>query len=232
MNRLKAWFAAEKEKVLHLGPRAGVEYIWQYYKLWIVGIGFFLCFGTWMLVRILTTPTTVTYYMTLANTRADTGEGSRLWTAFVAYSGYDPRAGQIVLNSDSYFSYAEDQGRGNTYYNVFAGMVDAGILDAVTMGTEDLTALGQSGRLMDLSREECRALYEKYGDRLLYALPFDTEYSTEPVPIGIDVSGSRLVTDYHIYSGDCALGIGSQCTRLEAVERFLDFIFQEDTGHA
>ena len=227
MGTIKERFSEEKEKVRRLGVKAGAAYIWQYYSLWIVGLTVFLALVLYLVVRFATTPSGFTYYMTLANTRADAGEGSRLWKDYVEFTGYDTSQGRIAFDDESYFDYALDQGRGNTYYNAFVGLVDNGVLDAVTMSTESLTALGRTGRLIDLNREECRSIREKYGDRFLYALPLNTEYSEEPVPIGIDISDSRLVTDYQVYEGDCALGICSESGRIQAAEAFLDFVFSE-----
>ena len=133
----------------------------------------------------------------------------------------------MTFNSEAYFDYADNHARGNVYYEVFVGFTDAGILDAVTMTPEALTELGRTGRLLDLSRPECAAIREKYGERFLYALPLDEEYSTEPVPVGIDISDSLLVTRYHAYPEGCALGIGALSGHVSAVEQFLDYIFQE-----
>ena len=223
-------FRAEREKVRALGLRAGAAYIWQYYWLWIAGILLLLGLGLVLLVRFLTTPSDLRFYLTLANTREAAGTGSALWEGYVSFTGYDPREGRIVFNAESYFDYGRDQGRGNPYYQLFTGLVDAGVLDAVTMEPEALTALGSTGRLLDLEREDCAALRRKYAGRLLYALPLDAEYSAGPVPIGIDISDSVLVTEYHLYSNGCALGIGAETGRLEAVEAFLDYIYREGNG--
>ena len=107
---------------------------------------------------------------------------------------------------------------------MFVGFTDAGVLDAVTMEPDKLSSLGESGRLMDLRDERCARIYEKYKARLIYSIPYDKEYSTDPVPIGIDISDSILISRYHIYENGCALGIGAQSGRIEAVEKFLDYV--------
>jgi hypothetical protein len=82
---------------------------------------------------------------------------------------------------------------------------------------------------MDLNSQECAAIREKYADRLIYTEPNNEEYSVEPVPVGIDVSDSLLMTKYHIYGGEnCVLGIGAHTEHLDQVENFLDFVFQEE----
>ena len=92
------------------------------------------------------------------------------------------------------------------------------------MEADSLEGVGQSGRLMDLRDERCRKIYERYKDRLIYSVPYNTEYSTEPVPIGIDISDSALVTKYHMYEESCAIGIGAHSSHIEAVEQFLEYV--------
>ena len=47
------------------------------------------------------------------------------------------------------------------------------------------------------------------------------------MPVCIDISDSRLVTQYGIYSEPCALGIGALSGNVESVELFLDFVFED-----
>jgi hypothetical protein len=61
---------------------------------------------------------------------------------------------------------------------------------------------------------------------LLY--PYDEEYGEDQVPVGIDISDSILMTKYNLYPDSCALGIGAYSEHLDAVEQFLDYIFEED----
>ena len=38
MGRFQQWFSEEREKLRKLSPRDRAGYIWDYYKLWIIGI--------------------------------------------------------------------------------------------------------------------------------------------------------------------------------------------------
>ena len=69
--------------------------------------------------------------------------------------------------------------------------------------------------------------FSKYEDRLIYAVPLDEEYSTEPVPIGIDLSDSALISKYHIYSDSCAVGVSANCPHMDAVLKFLAFVLED-----
>ena len=224
--------SAETEKLRGMPFRKAAEYIWDYYKLWLAGSVCFLALFVYLAAHILSAPKEQRLFIAFANTMAEVGTGSALWQDYVDHTGYDPEEQTIEFNDALYFDYSMNRGRGNQYYAMFVTFVEAGTLDAVTMPPESLTALGQSGRLLDLSREECASIREKYADRFLYTVPYDEAYSTKPVPVGIDVSDSILMTRHQIYTGGCGLGIGAYSQRLDAVEQFLDYIFEEGQGNA
>jgi hypothetical protein len=228
MERLKAWYQQERVKVRNLDSnKAKAEYIWQYYKLWIIGIACAIFLIVYMIYRWQTTLTENWFFITYTNTYAEVGDGSELWDGYVDYTGYDTTVKNVEFNNISYFDCATNNATGNEYYEVFVAHVDAGTLDAVTMEEDSLVALGASGRLMDLNDARCSSILEKYGDRLIYCEPYDEEYELDKVPVGIDVSDSILMTKYNIYPDNCVLGIGANAEHLDAVEQFLDYIFEE-----
>ena len=205
-----------------LSRRAKIEYIWQYYKLWIIGIVALLSFSVYIAVHRLTVPADNWFYITFANTYAEAGNGSELWRGFVDAAGYDVREKNVYFNNSCYFDPSD--ARYNAYYTYFVAYVEAGTLDAITMERDDLTLLGTRGRLLDLSGG---TLAETYADRLVYAVPANPEYGSDPLPIGIDLSDSRLVTEFHIYNESCALGLSANCPHPEAVARFLDYVLSD-----
>lgn len=230
MQRLKRYWNQEMNKIRRLEGHARLEYIWQYYRLWIIGILCAVGFTIYMIWNAATALPGNYFFITFAGTRADVGNHSALWDGYVQYTGFDTTLQNVEFNNAAYFDYAKNQGFGNNYYNMFIAHIDSGTLDAVTMEEDALRAFGSTGRLLDLNREECRSLREKYGDRLIYTQA-NSDYSTEPVPIGIDIHDSILMTKYSLYPESCALGIGSESTHIEAVELFLDYIFEEDDIH-
>jgi hypothetical protein len=163
--------------------------------------------------------------MIFANTYADAGDHSELWEDYVGYAGFDLTEKAVHFDAASYFDYLKGV-TGNSYFEGFVAYADSGTLDAIVMGRDSLAALGQTGRLLDLNSPECASIREKYVDRFLYAVPLDEEYSTEEIPVCIDISDSRLVREYGIYSEPCALGIGALSDNVESVELFLDFLFE------
>ena len=129
-----------------------------------------------------------------------------------------------------YFDPTTASGMNNSYYQSFVAMIETGQIDAVTMRREEIEALGKSGRLIDLSSGPLREIYDRYRARLVYSIPYDEAYSTDPVPIGIDVSDSILMSEYHIYERSCVFSIGSYSQNIDACARFLDWILEGKTG--
>ena len=223
-NRIVKWFQNERRKTAAMTPRAKAAYVWEYYKVPIVAFVSLVLVSIYLASHFVTAVRDHWVYIMFADTRAEAGNGSELWKGYVELTGFDLSEKAVDFNSEAWFDYAKDEGRGNRYFALFCGLTDEGVLDAVTMEADSLEGVGQSGRLMDLRDERCRKIYERYKDRLIYSVPYNTEYSTDPVPIGIDISDSALVTKYHLYEESCAIGIGAQSTHIEAVEQFLEYV--------
>ncbi|WP_405318185.1 hypothetical protein [Ruminococcus sp.] len=225
-NPNKIVWSEEWAKIKALPFKEKIQYIWMYFKIPIIVAFFVIGFGTFLIVRIATNIPDNWLTVTFANTTARAGTGSEIWKDFTEYAGYDLKQKKVEFNAESYFDYLQNQARGNAYYNAFVSLADAGEIDAITMSKDSLAALGQSGRLFDLNDEACASLKEKYADRFIYYTPVNDEEHTAPIPVGIDVSDSLLVTKYKVYSGDCALGVGAHSENIKEIEDFLRFILE------
>ena len=226
-GRLNSWAETEKNKIQEIpGIGKKTAYIWEYYKLWIIGVAFAVWFILFAVHQYTTGLHDYWCYMIFNNTYADAGTGSELWDDYTNYAEINVRENAVEFNAHSYFDYL-NKVTGNSYFEAFVAHADSGTLDGITMGTESLAALGRTGRLMDLNSDACSSIRAKYEDRFIYTDPIDEEYSSEPVPVGIDISDSRLVTEYGVYNEPCALGIGALSDNIESVELFLDFILEE-----
>lgn len=225
---MKYKWKEEIKKIKNIpGMKAKLEYIWEYYYLWIIGIVAAVAFLIFAIHQLTTVLTENWFYITFTNTYADVGNKSDLWDGYVEYTGYDVKEKNVEFNNESYFDY-EKTITGNSYFEAFVAYTDGGTLDAVTMEEGSLVSLGESGRLLDLNQEACKSIKEKYGDRFVYCNAYDQEYSKDPVPVGIDISDSILMTKYHLYKKSCVIGIGAQSKHLDAVEKFLDYIYEEE----
>ena len=225
-KRHRQWADTEKQKISEIpGFRKKAEYIWEYYKLWIIGIVCAIWFFSFAIHQYTTTLHDYWCFMVFSNTYADAGDGSELWQDYVDYAGFDLEEKEVEFIANSYFDYLKGV-TGNTYFEAFVAYADGGVLDGIVQGSGSLAALGKTGRLMDLDSEECASIRSKYGDRFIYSDPIDDEYGSDKVAVGIDISDSKLVKKYNVYSVDIALGIGANSQNVESVEKFLDFILE------
>ena len=221
--RFRSFYLTEKQKLSPMTPRQKLNYIAAYYWLWIAGIlgGVFLC--GYMIYRANFAIKDYWFYAMYANTMENGGNGSPLWEDFVSYAGYDTGVKKVEMNSASWFDPSIPGGTNNSYFQAFVALAESGDLDVLVMGEEGLKGVGSGGRLLELSDERIRDQMLPYQDRLVYCVPYDEEYEGEPVPVGIDLSDSLLVTKYHLYQGDCVLGISAYTKRPESALLFLDF---------
>ena len=220
---LKQYLRSEIRKIRPYPPKKKLNYILDYYGLWIAGVLGALFLVIFLIYRSFFTIKDYWFYAVFANTFSEAGNHSGLWQDFAEYTGYDTSEKQIYFNASSYFDPSKTSGTNNSYFQSFVAVTEAGDLDIVTMQKEALVSLGKSGRLMDLSLDELSDFIRQYEDRWVYCEPYDETYSTEPVPIGIDLSDSLLVTKYHLYEGDCVLGISAYTRHPESIAEFLEF---------
>lgn len=215
----------DREKLRGERPSQVALYIWDYYRIPIIALLVALALGGYLLFIELTVPKDTWFYACFANTYADYGKGSNFYAGLADYAGYDLREKQLTINCAIYCNPSNLTGR-NYYYDSLVALMDAGALDVVVMGRADIEALGRSGRLLDLSSEKGLGLAERWADRLTAVVPDDTEENGDvPLPVGIDLEGSRVVGDYAAYPGDAWLGVNAHAQHVDQVEVFLQYLF-------
>lgn len=228
MRTLPQWFRDEREKLRGYPLSFKLKYLWQYYKLWIIGIAFAVSFTTFALYNYLTVPGDIHFYGIFSNTYAPLGPGSAFYRGFVDAAGYDLKTGVVEIDCANYCKPSGKLATGNTYYEKLISMLDAGVDDIWVAEAEDVVALGETGRLLDLNTDA--AIRDKYGDRFIYCTPIREDYSDQPVPIGIDLSGTALVGEYRAYPNGAVLGVSAQSQRIGQALVFLDYLFQYQPG--
>ncbi len=227
MERLKKWFDGERRKIGPLPLRARIEYIWIYYKIWIIAIAALLCFAVYAWTTARGAIGDNWFYACFANTSADIGSDSAFCREFAGYAGYDLSRKNLVFNAQMYCQPSKGKYT-DVYYQNLVTYLDGGVLDVLVMEEPEIQALGASGRLLDLEDPRVEAVYERYKDRLVYCTPYRAEeYGKDQVAVGIDLSGSVLVGEHKAYPDGCVLAISSQAPHMDQTERFLAYLFRE-----
>ncbi len=217
----------ERAKVKDLSTKKKLDYIWTYYKLYIIVAVCIVATGLYIYSIMSKAITEHWFFLAVPGTQANVGNGSDLYNGYIDYTGFDLKEKNVDFQAELYFDYSMNKATGNDYYDLFVAYIDSGVLDAAVMDSESLVSFGESGRLLDLDREEVRAIKDKYGDRFLYCVPAKEGYDKDLVPVGIDLTGSILDRDYDLFGKSCALGIGAYSQNFDATLMFLDYIFEE-----
>ena len=224
------FLASEKKKLAGMDRRQKIAYLAEYYWLWALGIFGGLFMAVYILWHAFFTVKDYRFYVLFVNAPIEAsqeiGNRSALRQGFIDRMGYDLKEGMVEFGTASYFNAAVDGGSNNSYFQSFVAVVEAGHLDAAVMEEDNLKAIGAAGRFLDLSRGEAADLFAPYADRFVYAVPYDTEYSEDPVPVGIDISDSDLGR-MGVYEDGCVLGIGAYSSHPEDVKAFLEYIGAE-----
>lgn len=223
---MKKWLKQEKNKLHGLTASQKLRYVWDYYKLWIIGIVALFMFSGYIVTNYRNANRDNHIYVAFVNTMADLGEGSDFWEGYVSCSGVDVKKETVTFDTENYFDMSKNNVTGNHYYEKVVVLIDSKTADALVMETKNLVALGRSGRLIDLNNEKTKQLMERYSDRLITTEVADEDGTTREVPVGIDISDSRLVTQDRAYE-ECALGISETIDDVQAVEEFLTYLIGE-----
>lgn len=220
-------FEEEKQKLSGMTTGKKLEYIWQYYKLWIIGIVALLMFVSYMTANFMKANRPTQLYVGFVNTNAEVANKSPLWKDYVLQTGADTSKVNIDFDNVFYFDMSKRSVTGNHYYEKLVVLIDSGTVDAVVMDTDNAKAFGEKGRLMSLEDDRLKSIAKKYSDRIIKVSVTDENGKTREVPIAIDISDSVIVKKYNAYPDGCALGISSYSTRIPEVEKFLDFVLRE-----
>lgn len=223
---MKKWLKQEKTKLHGMTVSQKMHYIWDYYKLWIIGIAALVVFSGYIVTNYRNANRDNHIYIAFVNTMAELGEGSDFWEGYVDFSGVDVKEETVTFDTENYFDMTKNSVTGNHYYEKVVVLIDSKTADALVMETKNLVALGQSGRLIDLNNEKTKPLMERYSDRLITADVEDEDGNTRKVAVGIDISDSRLVTRDRAYE-ECALGISETIEDVQSVEEFLAYLIGE-----
>lgn len=211
----------EKEKIRSLDNKAKVTYLWDYYKIPIVGavalIGIIIYFCYVIAVR----PPESAFYASFINSYAEFSEGSDFYDEFAKFAQIDTKKYSINLETGSYFDLSKSSGFNNAYYEKTVAIVDTGIADVVVCDKDNYYNLASTGLFLDLEDESVADIYKTYSDRILTTNHAQTG---EEVKVGIDVSDSKWFKKLNTYANGAVVLISPNAKHLDKVQPFIDFL--------
>lgn len=230
MEKGRRYLAAEREKLKGRSKAEIAEYIWDYYRLWLIAILSLFLLAGFCIYQFTAVPAENWLYVCFANTQADLGNGSPLHKQYAEARGLNLNEKNLVFQASVYCKPSQSPYT-DSYYTTLINAMDSGTLDVLIMDREELLVLGASGRLLDLEGEHLSpAFAERWQERFVYCTPYQQqEDGRNRIPVGFDLTGTFLVGENCPYPEGAALGFGALSDHREEAERFLEFIFDEET---
>ena len=110
------WLETERRKLEGMTAGKKLEYIWQYYRLWIVAALSAAALVLYLAVHIAGAVRETHLYVLFVNTYAEVGNGSPLWKGYVERYAVDTFAENVVFDTGNFFNMAQGDVTGNHYY--------------------------------------------------------------------------------------------------------------------
>lgn len=214
----------EKNKIMELGtPRKKVQYIWDYYKMWIIGAAVLICLVVYFIVAFANRDEDAALEVVFVNNYDNISGNSDLLKNFEEYVGEENLGGDVVFDNNAYFDLSRDSDYKNSYFTKVVAYLEAGTAQAVVCQYDNLMGIAQGGRFMDLTDERVSSIYDKYKDSLVY---YDSEEGR--IPIGIDISEGYNALGLTEYAdGRAYIGLSAYTDDFELTEKFIDYIMSQ-----
>ncbi len=218
---IKEKIQAEKEKIRGMEREKALEYVWNYYKIPIVGILVFLFLLVYFLHALLNRPEDPLVHITLVNCYDDVSEKSGFYKNFQEYADFHEE-GSVIFDANAFFNLENERDYSNTYFQKTVAYLEAGTTDALICQKSNLMGIARGKRVLNLEDGPAKEIYRQYRERIVF---FTTEEGEE-VPVGIDISDSPRIEEMNSYKEDgCYLCVSAYTERVDQVKVFLDYLF-------
>lgn len=247
-------FKEERKRIKDAPPKQKLAYFWEYYKWYVIVPALILIALTSYIYHIVTRTEDVVNGQ-LLNARAENAQtiANDLAAAFSEEIDLDTKEYSVNLNTALVYlpSTAASSGAAN-YESVQALMtwVAAGTIDFISGDTASLNELAYREYFFDLREilsEEQIAAYEPYflyidqavieamgkaadANADVSAITFpdcrDPKAMEKPIPVMIDISGSKAFSDIYSGTDSIAFGIVANTKHPDTTLRFLDYIMK------
>jgi hypothetical protein len=207
--------------------RDKVGYIWDYYKLWLIGAVVAVGLLVYFLSLYRNGSDDVVFKAAFVNFYDDVSDSSDFALGFKEYlEGHDSGSGiegVIEFDNNMFFNLNKNSDYYSSYYQKLIAYLESGTLDCVICGYDNLMGIGQGGRFIDLSDERIKSVYDMYSDRIVYI-------STEEgdIPIGIDISDSPVLSGMNGYGESCYLAFSANSAHFDKGKLFLEYLLEEE----
>ncbi len=216
-EKIKAWLGEEKNKLVSMSPKQRWEYIWGYYKWWILGLA--------LAVVIIVSGVRNAQYQSreilvsgvFINTSTSAEGYAFVSEDYWAYAGADP-GNRVELIEARSIRYNAEQPTSNDVNAILSidAQISSKTLDYIIGDISAMEFYDRQQALLDL-----QVLLPPEQLSILQTV------STENGIVAIDLSGSTLAKKFGLSTEPTYLFFPANTPRAENCAAFLDYLFQE-----
>lgn len=218
---------SELQKIENLDSfSAKAAYIWEYYKIPIIGIVIFIIFVISFITSYIDNSKEIVLSAVFVNSSMLSNECDALQEEYAASRNIDLSKKQlpfdctISISPDAYDSYSV------TYTVKLSALFQTNSIDAFLSDQTTFDTYAAQGAFADLNTLLSKDLLEKHKDKLYYAVIEDGD-STYEAPVGFYMDESQKLISIKAYKNPPYFGIVTSSPNQEAAVDFLNFLLEE-----
>jgi hypothetical protein len=208
-----------------LSTKSKLQYIWDYYRWWIV-LTVVCAVAVISLIHHYVTYREPALSIVMINSNHYDYSDTLPFHEFLEYAGIDPTENEVEFASTPFFTDgAAISSETYTDYEVLGVQIAAGDVDVfMGNGTVYMNYVNE-GALLDLSTVLSAEVLAEYADRLIYS---DADGTKEPYPCAIDFTGNDWLAEKDYYTDTFYAGIMSNSSRIDTAVKLLAFFMEND----
>lgn len=232
MGRITAWCKDEGAKLKEMNFSDKRAYIWEYYKLHIIGLLILVVMiGSLVNTWFINPPKKEFLYVAWMGGYVTDEQLQTLNEYLTRELVDDPENEQIILST---FFMTEDPSYNMAVYNRLMAFVAAGQLDIFIMDDTMLSEMASVGYLADLTG--LTAEIEKLGDAafadqmaaLVKTVEYQSDEDSQPVsgPMALNLTDCPLLNAMDIYTQDIYLGVVANTQKTDIIAQALRVMYR------
>lgn len=223
----KGYFKNENTKLKELPLKKKIEYIWEYYKLWILGIAFLLVFIISIITTIINNPSEDSIlYAAFLNTTLTSKEDTSLDENFIKHLGLEDTDKYLTLDLSMFIDRESNDLYSMNSNQKLVALIAAAEIDVIVSDENNFLSLAQGGGYYNLEEILSTELIEKYSSSFYYT---KSEEDGKEHPYGISLHDNSIIKKDGIYPDNMIpiLGIPANNTDPKMAVSFLEFLLLE-----
>lgn len=215
----------EKHKLKGMPFKKKVEYIWEYYKLWIIGTICLVAAITSFVTTLVNNPDHIVLNAVFINASILDPDETTIAADFLKDSGIEAEENQVFLDTSMQINREAEDYMSSTFNQKLMAYIAAETIDAILEDELNFQYYAKNGMFTDLKELLPESLFlslEESG-RLCYA---STEDDQEPKAYGIRINDSTVLEENNAFTEAPVFSVPANAPEPENAVKFLEYLLK------